>query len=199
MGLLTRASTTDRNAAAWGLPQFSRLRKWICPLRRCEYIAFAAPRRAFTLVELAIVLLVMGILVAVIVPKVSSSLCHESVDAAAKKIAADLELSRRAAKLTGASLSVQFDVANNRYTLLNVKDINHPVIQQVTQLLNTGYATTLVSAAFNGTSQLTFDLYGQPFAGSPLTPLTTGSVVIQAGTVQHTIVVNPTTGKAQIQ
>jgi type II secretion system protein H len=186
---LSQASTTGRDAAAGGRSGFA-----------AECIARAAPRLAFTLIEMVIVLLVIGILAAVAAPKLSNSIRQQSVNAAAKKIAADLELARRTAKSSGASIAVQFDVAMNQYTLLTVKDINHPVIQNVTQLSKTGYAATLTSAAFNGTnSKLTFDLYGQPFAGSPLAPLTAGSVVIKAGNVQRTIAVNPTTGKAQIQ
>lgn len=156
-------------------------------------------RAAFTLIELVIVLLILGILTVVTMPNIAKAIREQNVDAAARRIAADLETARQTAKATGASRSVQFDVAANQYTLLNIKDINHPAIQQVTNLSNAGYAVTLGTATFNGTNQLTFDLYGRPFAGSPLAPLNGGTIVVQAGSAQHAIVVNPTTGKTQIQ
>lgn len=156
-------------------------------------------RKGFTFIEVVIVVLVVGIVGALAAPRYSRSLEHFRVEAAARKIAADLERARADARSTGANRTVAFDVALNQYTLVGVKDLNRPHLDCTTRLSKTGYPATLLSAAFNDTSELTYDLHGRAWAGSPLAPLTAGSVVIQAGSRQRTIVIDPTTGKAHVQ
>ncbi len=156
-------------------------------------------RKGFTFIEMVIVVLIVGIVAAIAAPRYSASLERFRVEAAARKIAADLERARGNARSTGTSRTVEFDVALNQYTLVGVRDLNRPHLDCTTRLSKTGYPATLLSATFNDTSQLTFDLHGHPWAGSPLAPLTAGSVVIQAGGRQRTIIIDLTTGKAHVQ
>src|SRR3954463_11290584 len=81
-------------------------------------------RRAFTMIELVIVLLVMGILTAVASPKFVDSLLFHRVESAARRVKADLELARTQARLTSASQSIAF--ANSAYTLANMKNLDKP-------------------------------------------------------------------------
>ena len=156
-------------------------------------------RKGLTLIEMVIVVLIVGIVGALAAPRYSRSLEHFRAEAAARKIAADLARARGDARTTGANRTVEFDMGLNQYTLVGVKDLDRPHLDCTTRLSKTGYPATLLSADFNDTSQLTYDLHGRAWAGSPLAPLTAGSAVIQAGSRQRTIVIDPTTGKAQVE
>lgn len=148
---------------------------------------------------MVIVVLILGIIAAVAVPRYVDSLAHFRVEAAAKRINADLWLARRTAKTSRAERTVDFDVPGNQYELVGMYDIDHPNQTYDVDLAKTGYPASLVSADFDGNDSLTFDMYGRPFTGSPLAPLVTGSIVVESAGQQRTIVVDPTTGVISVQ
>jgi len=64
-------------------------------------------------------------------------------------------------------------------------------VDYLTSLASGPYQATLASVNFGGMSQVVFSGYGLPSS--------TGTVVVQAGAVQKTIVVAALTGKATVQ
>lgn len=67
------------------------------------------PSRGVTLVELTMVVLIIDILAMVAAPRHIGSLAHFRVEAAARRIAADLEWARQTARTTGVNQTVTFD------------------------------------------------------------------------------------------
>lgn len=154
-------------------------------------------RDGFTLIDVVITVLIIGIISAVAAPKFSEAIVRYRADASAKRVAADLALARRKAISDGKSRSVTFNVGANTYDLPGVEEINKSGRPYSVDLTNTGYPASLVSADFDGDPNVTFNLYGQPLAaGSPLGA--DGTVVIASGSEQRTVTVNAVTGKANI-
>lgn len=78
---------------------------------RCFLRAPCAPHAArcgFTIMELAVVLLVMGILAAAAIPSFYSSLQYQELKAASRRIALDLEQAQHTARLQSIAWSVAF-------------------------------------------------------------------------------------------
>ena len=149
-------------------------------------------RRGFTLAELVIVVLVIGIMTAVAAPKYADSLARFRVKAAAKRIAADLNYSRSQAKATGVSKNIQFSVGANNYILTGLEDLNHPGQSYQVNLSDTGHPASLSSADFgSGGTMVTFDFRGRPDNG--------GTVVVQSGGYTASVVVDGDWGEAVVQ
>ncbi len=143
----------------------------------------------FTLVELVIVIMILGIMAAVAVPRYADALSKHRVDAAARRIEADLELARRRAKITSTSQSVQFDAGASRYLLPGVPSRDHPASAYQVDLAKPPYSASIASADFGGDAEIRFNGYGYPDSAA--------TIVVRSGKHQRTIVVDPDTGRAR--
>lgn len=157
------------------------------------------PSRGMTLIELTMVVLIIGILAMVAAPRHRGSLAHFRVEAAASRIVADLEWARQTARTSGVNQTVIFDQGANTYSMATTPDPDHPTTNLSVDLSTSGYPVSLTRADFDGEDQLTFDLNGRPLAGTALTPLVNGEIIISSGSRQRTVVVEAATGHARIQ
>jgi prepilin-type N-terminal cleavage/methylation domain-containing protein len=144
-------------------------------------------RGAVTLVELVIVMLIMGILAAAAAPTFYESLAYHRVESAARRVKADLQRLRQAARLTSSPQSITFDGAT-AYTLSeDVADLDHPSQTYSVDLAARPYQLDVVTIDFGGDSSITFDGYGNPSRG--------GSLVLRAADYACTVTLDATTGR----
>ena len=83
-------------------------------------------RAAFTAIELLFVLIIISIVGLMAAPRFANSLAEQHVDAAARRMAADIALAQRRAKFSSTSQAIAFDVTGNSYALTGVADPDHP-------------------------------------------------------------------------
>lgn len=146
--------------------------------------------RGFTLVELVLVIAIMSIAAAIASPRYANSLRRYHLDAAAKRIAADIEHVGAYAKARSAPQTVVFDVAGCGYSSVGLQSPDRRQANYAVNLAKEPYRVTLVSADFGGSATATFTGYGTP-AGA-------GSVVVGAGSEGRRISLDAITGKASI-
>lgn len=153
------------------------------------------PRRArprcFTLVELIVVIVITAVLAAVGMGIYSSSAVHHQLEAAAKRIEADLALARQRAITTGTPQAVQGLSSTGLYTLPGIPDLDRPGSDYTVDLGAPPYELTMVSAFLGGDDEIIFDAYGKPDSSA--------SVVIAVGSQQITLLVDSDTGQVSRQ
>jgi len=145
---------------------------------------------AFTLTEITVVVAIIAVLGAVAMPQYALALARYRVAMAEQRILSDLALAQAVAKTSSAGQSVVFNIASNNYQLTGYAGpLSGPAQSTYTVSLAVDpYDSTLVSASFNNAAQLTYDRFGQPVSG--------GTIVLQVGSYQKTITVDPNSGKA---
>lgn len=141
----------------------------------------------FTLIELVLVVAILAVVSAVAVPRVGNANTRYRADAAARRIAADLELARTRARIKSTSQTVTFDVAGNRYTLDGMPDPDHVKNTYAVSLTPDPYGVTLTSATLGGDSKIIFDRYGQPDSG--------GTITLQVSWHTRTITIDTNSGQ----
>jgi prepilin-type N-terminal cleavage/methylation domain-containing protein len=145
-----------------------------------------------SLIEMVIVIALISILSAVALPRWSASLQLQRVNQAASRIVADLSRAQDAAYNTGTSKLITFTVGSSQYQVNGVTALDRPSGPYLVTLSADPYQCTLVSVwGQQGTQTITFNGYGLPDKG--------GNIVVAAGGLQKTIVVNAGTGSAVIQ
>jgi len=128
---------------------------------------------AFTLLELVMVIVIVGIMAAMAVPRFAGHLARTRVDAAVTRVSADIKAAKRRAKLAGQSQTITFDVANGTYTVATWTSLKDSSDAYVVSLADAPYEATISSIDLGGDAAITFDGYGEPDS--------TGYVAVQVG------------------
>ncbi|MDB5326343.1 MAG: hypothetical protein JWM57_1912 [Phycisphaerales bacterium] len=149
------------------------------------------PARAFSLVELVLMLAIISITAAIGAPRYANSIALYRSQMAAQRIAADLNLARSRARSSSLGQSITFSVASNTYTLPGVTGLSGTASSYSVKLSADPYAGTLLTADFSGSATLTFDRYGQPSAA--------GTVTVKSGSFTQTVALDGITGLAAVQ
>ena len=147
-------------------------------------------RRAFTLVEMVIVLMVIAIMTAAAAPRLHRALSYHRTESAARRIKIDLEHARQRAKTVSASVTVEFDLATHGYTIPGVKSLDRRPTDYSVALAEHPYEVDLVDASFGGLPSVTFNGFGIPSQS--------GSIAVRAGDYQRTVILD-SSGRAEIQ
>jgi prepilin-type N-terminal cleavage/methylation domain-containing protein len=159
---------------------------------------------AFTLVEVVIVLMVIGIVAAIVIPMHVSAASTE-LKIAANIVASDLEYAKSMAISTGKSYSVVFNTSAESYCIKDSAGqvITHPVhlgSSYIVSFAGDGRLdkVNIVSTTFGAANTIKFDSLGSPYDGTGAA-LTNG--VVQLGAEKQTIKVKvePVTGYISIE
>ena len=100
----------------------------------------------------------------------------------AERIAADIRQARRYAQQNSSTQTINFDVATNSYTLTGINDVDRRSRTYQFSLASPEYECELISANFNSTAILIFDIYGRP--------VNTGTIVVRCGNLTQTLSVD---------
>ena len=145
----------------------------------------------FSLVELMLTAVIVGVVAAIGVPRYANALAGYQADASARRVVADLRRAQAHAEARSASARVWFRLSLDRVQILDLPDLEGRNTTYFTEIDEEPYRSTLTSADFGGDPYLVFDGYGRPDSG--------GSVTLRCGGHQRVITVDPDTGEASIQ
>jgi prepilin-type N-terminal cleavage/methylation domain-containing protein len=150
--------------------------------------------RAFTLIELIIVLSVAAILAGVAAPRYASSLANYRVLLAARRVAADLGAARASARAASASRTVTIAQGAGSYTITSLARLDNRAGTYQVDLSGSPYCCsistlTLPSAATSG--QIVFDGYGVAD--------TSATIAVSSGGRTRTVTLDAATGTITVQ
>jgi prepilin-type N-terminal cleavage/methylation domain-containing protein len=167
---------------------------------------------AFTLIEILVVVVILGIAAAIVVPAIGSR-SDLKATSAARMIMADLIYAQNRSISQQKKHYVRFDKAAETYEVLEQVSpsavlIKHPVeASNFVVTLGSGGAkpirdVVIDDATFDGKSILAFDELGTPLVYDPATntdtPMNSGKVVLECGTLKLTITIEPFSGELRL-
>ena len=145
---------------------------------------------AFTVVELLCVLIILGIIAGIAVPRYANTIAQNRAAALARRITIDLALAQRKAKLTGVAHKVKFPPADNKYLIPGMDDPDHPGKPYEVYVGEEPYNATLISSDLGGDDEIIFNGYGLPDSG--------GTIVIAVGDYAKEITVAEQTAQVSV-
>jgi len=150
-----------------------------------------ARRGAFTLLELLVVMAIMSVLAAMAVPRYGRAMARYRVEAAARRVQADLAYARQRARTLSQGVTVSFDAAAETYSIVGMPDPDRKKASYQVDVSQSPYLGSIDSVDFGGAATVTFSGFGIPDAG--------GDVKVGSGNYTKTVYVDGVTGEASIQ
>lgn len=148
---------------------------------------YRSSRRAgHTLLELACGLGIIAIFAAAGTPRFAKAVTARRAEAAARRLAADLEWLRSTARTTSTTQSMSFNTASNSYSLTGFTNPDSPGTAYSVNLADTTYKSTIASLNLGGATTLSFNGYGIPSVG--------GTIVVQSGKSTRTVTLDGVSG-----
>jgi prepilin-type N-terminal cleavage/methylation domain-containing protein len=174
--------------------------------------AFSSVTRAFTLIEILVVVVILGIAAAIVVPAIGSR-SDLKATSAARMIMADLIYAQNRSISQQKWHWVRFDKTNNKYDVVeqitpSAVYIKHPVeaSDSIVSIGTNGAKpikdVTFDTVSFDGKTVLAFDELGTPYsydtATNTPTAMTTGKITLACGTLKLTITIEPFSGELRL-
>lgn len=147
------------------------------------------PRAAFSLIELTIVLIIMGIMAAITIPRLANSIARRQVELAADRVADDLNLARQQAKALSKSVTVVFNQSAGTCTLVGIPSLDRDGSQYTTRLADPPYRVTVQTVDFGSDTMVKFNGFGEPDTGGILT--------VTVGRFSRSVTLDPISGRAR--
>ena len=154
-------------------------------------------RQAIALIDLVITLLIIGILAAVAAPRFAASYASLQLEAAARRVAGDLNYARKSAVTTCRITQVAFRTSPMGFDMTGVVHPGYPGQSYSCELSDIAPGASFDSINFDHSSTLTFNVYGRPQVSG--VGLVSGSVVLRFGDQLKTVAINTSTGEAIVQ
>ncbi len=149
-------------------------------------------RNAMTLIEVTIVILVLGIVAALSVPRISIGVQTAQLRTAVAGIESHLAFARATAIHRGRSVTVTFVNSLETYSSTDIGFPEQPASTLLVDLRSAYDASLNLEASFDGITSITFESEGLPLAGT--SPLANGVIHVSAGGLVYRITIKPGLG-----
>lgn len=137
------------------------------------------PARAFSLVELVVVVGILAVLSSIALVRYSNALAQYRISVTTDKIVADLEWAKARARTTSSDREVRFAPNASGYGIPAEKLRPKSSSPYMVDLSSEPYRAKLLAATFGASSNVTFNAYGLPSSA--------GTVRISVGSITRTI------------
>ena len=147
-------------------------------------------QRAFSLIELSLVVATIAVLAAIAIPRYANATARYRADAAARRVVADLTLAQNRAVTRNVGQVVAFSATG--YELQGMADPSRPTVPYRVDLTADPYGAKLVSPTFGAATVVTFTAYGTPDIDAAL------EFKLAVGGHQRTVTLDAGSGRAKV-
>lgn len=137
------------------------------------------------------VLAIITILGAIAAPRWSEAMGRYRVEAAARRIVADVAMAQTSARAASAARTVTFNPTIDHYRISNMKNFETNAGSYTVELDEPPYLADLASTDFTLATPLSFNAFGVPNMG--------GMLAVSSGGFSLTIIIDADSGIATIQ